>query len=270
MKNVFRRIFPGRPSFAPLALITDFGSTDPYVGTMKGVIASIHPDAKVIDICHSAGPQNVREASYLLWSCYRFFPRETVFIVVVDPGVGTNRRILLLRTASRWFLAPDNGVLDFVLGDGTAESATSIRMTDTPYILSPVSQTFHARDVFAPVGAFLSLGVSPGQLGEPIDPPIVQSSFVTGKPQRLASILHIDHFGNIITDIRPAGGSRPNGISIKGKIIRRWTSNYREAKPGSPSLIMGSSGLVEIVLKDGHAAKRLHARPGERLKVLWS
>ncbi len=236
---------------------------------MKGVIASIHADAKVIDICHATGPQNIREASYLLWSCYRFFPRETVFIVVVDPGVGTNRSILLLRMASRWFLAPDNGVLDFVLNDEPVESATSIRMTKSPYILSNVSNTFHGRDVFAPIGAFVSLGVAASELGERIDPPRAQSMFVTGRPERFASILHIDHFGNIVTDIRPAG-NRLTGISIKGKTIRRWTSNYREARVGSPCLIMGSSGLVELILKDGHAAKRLHARCGERLGVTWA
>jgi hypothetical protein len=237
---------------------------------MKAVIASVHAGATIIDICHTTGPQNVREASYLLWSCYRFFPRETVFIVVVDPSVGTNRRIILLRMASRWFLAPDNGVLDLVVGDENVESATNIRLTNTPYILSKVSNTFHGRDVFAPIGAYVSLGVTPGELGEPIHPPQAVKTFVTGKPARFASVLHIDHFGNIITDIRPSEGNRPAGVLVRRKTVRRWTGNYQEAPSGTVCLIMGSSGLVELVLKNGNAAETLSVQTGARLGVAWS
>jgi len=236
---------------------------------MKGVIASIHPDATVIDICHSTGPQNVLEASYLLWSCYRFFPRGTLFIVVVDPGVGSDRNILLLRMASRWFLAPDNGVVDLVMGDEAVESTTCVRMTNSPYILSAVSKTFHGRDVFAPIGAYVSLGVLPDELGENIEAPPVHNTFVTGKPERIGLVLHIDHFGNIITNIRSTDGNRPASVSIGGKLVRRWIENYQEAPAKTPCLIIGSSGLVELVVKNDHAGRRLHARSGERLGVLW-
>lgn len=270
MKNLFRQIVPRPASSAPIALLTDFGTADPYVGTMKGVIASVHVGAKVIDICHATGPQNVQEASYLLWSCYRFFPHETVFLVVVDPGVGTSRAIVLLRMASRWFLAPDNGVLDLILGDEVVESATRIRLTESPYILSGISNTFHGRDVFAPVGAYLLRGVSPMELGERIDAPKPQSSFVTGKQAGFASVLHIDHFGNIITNIRPTEDDRPTDLSVRGKTVRQWIRNYQEGPENKICMIMGSSGLVELVRKNGSAAAHLKLAPGARLGVHWS
>jgi len=269
VKNFFTQVFTRRSSSAPIALLTDFGTTDPYVGAMKGVIASIRPDATVIDICHTTGPQNVLEASYFLWSCYRFFPRDTLFIVVVDPGVGTDRNILLLRMASRWFLAPDNGVLDFVMGDEAVESTTSIRMTNSPYVLSTVSKTFQGRDVFAPVGAYISLGVLPEELGKKIKAPRIQSTFVTAKSERFGSVLHVDHFGNVISNIRPTDGNRPASVSIGGKVVRRWIKNYQEAPAKIPCVIIGSSGLVELVVKNDHAGRRLHARSGARLGVLW-
>lgn len=269
MKNLFRQIVPRRASSAPIALLTDFGTADPYVGTMKGVIASVYAGARVIDICHESGPQNIREASYLLWSCYRFFPRESVFLVVVDPGVGTNRTIVLLRMASRWFLAPDNGVLDLVLGDEVVESATRIRLTGSPYLLSEISNTFHGRDVFAPVGAYLLLGVTPMELGDRIDAPKAQSSFVT-KPARFASVLHVDHFGNIITDLRPTEGEHPASLSVRGKAVRRWIRNYQDGPANMICMVMGSSGLVELVLKNGSAAAHLKLAPGAKLGVYWS
>ncbi|MEX1138715.1 MAG: SAM-dependent chlorinase/fluorinase [Bacteroidota bacterium] len=265
-----KRFFASRPSYAPIALLTDFGSEDSYVGTMKGVIASLHPDVRTIDICHSVSRQNVREAAYLLWSSYPFFPQGTVFVVVVDPGVGTDRRILLLRIASRWFLAPDNGVLDFVVGDQVVESATSIALENSRYILSPLSNTFHGRDVFAPIGAFVSLGVPPEEFGKKSDVPLPQNKFVSAKRARFASILHIDRFGNIITDVRPTPKNLPKGLSISGKSIRRWVRTYEEAPSGSPCLIIGSSGLLEVCVKNDHAAKKLKARTGSPIRVLWA
>lgn len=270
MKDILRRFFARRYSYAPVALLTDFGSADSYVASMKGVLSSLFPEGRTIDICHSVAPQNIREAAYLLWSTYRYFPRDTVFVTVVDPGVGSNRRILLLRMASRWFLAPDNGILDFVLAEESVESATSIRMTNSPYILSSISHTFHGRDVFAPVAAYVSRGVAPQELGEMIEPPRSADAFVTEPSERTGSILHIDHFGNIITDVRPVGTKRPMGISLIRKMtIRRWARNYEEAPSGIPFLIIGSSGLLEISLKNDHAARKLKARAGMSINVLW-
>lgn len=237
---------------------------------MKGVLASLFPEVRTIDICHSVPPQNVREAAYLLWSTYRYFPRDTVFVAVVDPGVGGNRRILLLRIASRWFLVPDNGILDFVLGEEPVQSATSIRLKDSPYILSSISHTFHGRDVFAPIAAYVSLGVTPQELGEMIEPPLPKDAFVTKRSERRASILHIDHFGNIITDVRPGENRRPKGISfLRKKVIRHWARNYKEAPSGVPFLIVGSSGLLEVSLKNDHAARKLKVRAGMPVNVLW-
>jgi S-adenosylmethionine hydrolase len=270
VKNLFGNIVPRPPSPAPIALLTDFGTADSYVGAMKAVIASIHAPAPIIDICHTTGAQDIREAAYHLWSCYRFFPQETVFVVVVDPGVGTKRNIILLRMASRWFLAPDNGVLDLVIGDETVESSTSIRTENTRYVLSPVSNTFHGRDIFAPIAAYVSLGVKPRELGDSIDPPQAVRKFVTRKPSRSASVLHIDHFGNIITDIRPEEGHRPSAVKIRGKTVRHWLRNYHEAPEKTVCLILGSSGLVELVRKNGSAAASLKTSPGEPIGVTWT
>lgn len=237
---------------------------------MKGVLASLHPEARTIDISHAVEPQNVREAAYLIWSAYRYFPRETVFVAVVDPGVGSDRRILLLRIASRWFLAPDNGILDFLLREEPAELATSVQVRDSPYVLSSISHTFHGRDVFAPVAAYVSLGVPPQELGEMIEPPIPKYAFVTDRFQRKASILHVDHFGNIITDVRPRENQRPKGISfLRKNVVRHWARNYQEAPPGIPFLIIGSTGLLEVSIKNDNAAQSLKVRAGMPINVLW-
>jgi len=267
MNRFLQKILPAR-STPLLALLTDFGSSDHYAGTMKAVISSVNPAAHVIDISHSVTPQGISEAAYLLWASYRFFPEETIFVIVVDPGVGSDRDILLLRMASRWFLLPDNGVADFVLGDHPVDQTLRVRQRESRYVLSKVSSTFHARDIFAPVASYLALGVSPRELGDPCPAPS-RKNFFCMKPGKTASVLHVDHFGNIITDVR-GEDAQPATVSLKGRKLGRWIKSYAEAPDRVPCLICGSSGLIEIITKNGNAARMLKVKSGAPLRVSWT
>lgn len=258
IKQLLTRSVPTSPI---IALLTDFGLSDHYVGTMKAVIASICPAARVIDVSHEIGARQVREGAYVLWSSYRFFPAGTVFIAVVDPGVGTKRRILGIRTAKYIFLAPDNGLLDFVRADEFAIDSREVRVSGSPYVLSYISSTFHGRDIFAPVAAFLCRGVDFGEIGSPASLGSPRFSFfVPGRQPGTPVILHIDRFGNIITNIRvdPEANS-VRSLSIGRKKIDQWVKNYVEAPAGAPCLIVGSGGLIEIVMKNESAGARLKA-----------
>ncbi len=229
---------------------------------------SVNPSARIVDISHDVQPQNIRQASYLLWSSYKYFPAGTIFVCVVDPGVGSKRRIFAIRTPQYIFLAPDNGVLDMVLADEHTVEAVEImsagKVTDRAksFVLPKISSTFHGRDIFAPIAGRLSLGVGMKELGSPIEVRKPPSIFVNAETHpRKARVVHIDRFGNIITNIRAQDFSQIKmlipGLLIGKKRIRTWTNNYEEAPANKPCLIVGSSDLVEIVVKNGNAAKVL-------------
>ncbi|MCI0707490.1 MAG: SAM-dependent chlorinase/fluorinase [Ignavibacteriae bacterium] len=251
-----------------IALLTDFGTTDHYVGTVKAVIRSINSTAAIIDITHEVSPQQIRQAGYLLWATYKFFPEGTVFLSVVDPGVGTKRRILAVRTSKFTFLAPDNMLLDFVLSQEQVIEAVEVSIESTPYVLSQRSNTFHGRDIFAPVAAYLASGVSLKEIGNPVKLHPVMSPFVGGQRERRAEVLHIDRFGNLITNIRIDNRTIAL-LTLNSKRIDQWTSNYAEAPEGTPCLIIGSSELVEIVVKNGSAEQFLQARVGNTIDIQW-
>ncbi len=236
---------------------------------MKGVIASIHPEARVIDISHEINPQRVREGAYVLWSSYRFFPAGTVFVSVVDPGVGTGRKIILLRTGKHFFLAPDNGILDLVRSDEKVIASCEVKTSGSPYVLSDVSATFHGRDIFAPVAAYCARGVSLEEIGTPASLRPPDSPFVIpGKKGGVPVILHIDRFGNIVTNIRMAGESNVvQYVRVRGKKIGRWIRTYEEAPPRTPCLIVGSSGLLEIVMENESAQARLKATMDSPVRI---
>ena len=188
-----------------IALTTDFGQADGYVGTMKGVILGICPEATLVDVSHDIRPQAVRQAAYVLSTAAPYFPPGTVHMVVVDPGVGSERRPIVVQTDRATYVAPDNGVLSMVLSQEPARRAIQIRVAEPRYRLPQISATFHGRDLFAPATAHLACGVEPGELGDPL--PL--SDLVTLpvlQPQRqsdgswLGEVLHIDRFGNLITD----------------------------------------------------------------------
>ena len=262
------------------------------MAAMKGVILDINPEARLVDICHSIKPQNVAQAAFILSTAYRYFPKKTIHLVVVDPGVGTERRAIILRTQQGSFVAPDNGVLSYVIqqslvelvvkkgrlslkgGIKPGESIEVVHITNPRFWKSPVSPTFHGRDIFAPVAAALSLGFQPIEFGEP------QTSvemLPMPRPERRADgslvghILHIDNFGNLITDIRrddlpPA--EQIGNIDVCNRLISGLVRTYAEGS-GLIALI-GSSGYLEVSLKGGNAASLLDAKIGDEVRLRQS
>jgi S-adenosylmethionine hydrolase len=251
----------------PIVLLTDFGTSDHYAGTMKGVILSINPRAQVIDLTHEVHPQNIQEAGYLLWASYRYFPEQTIFVAVVDPGVGSGRRILCLEAAHRTFIAPDNELLNFVIEQENV--SRSYEILQPPRFLSgPVSSTFHGRDIFAPLAALLSIGKPVSRFGRPFDVKKPTSPFY--KPEKgieAARILHIDRFGNIITNV-PEEYFEDCTIGVGITKVSKHIRSYAEAPQNHACLIVGSSGLIEVVVKGGSAAETLRADLATAITVL--
>lgn len=269
------------PSRPVITLTTDFGMADPYVGVMKGVIFRINPEAKVVDLTHQVSPQDIQQGAFLLGSSYRFFPNHTVHVVVVDPEVGSTRRPLLLETPQGRFVAPDNGVLSHVLRDGGAPSPNpqgqvslpegwrAFHLTNSSYWLHPLSATFHGRDVFAPSAAHLTLGVSPQELGQRVDKiTCLRLSTPEWQGDRLQGrVVHIDRFGNMVTDIHRYAldqGQRLE-IEVKDRRISGLRAFYADGD-GLMALI-GSYDTLELAVKNGSAAAELDGRIGDALLV---
>ena len=234
-----------------IALLTDFGTRDPYVASMKGVIAS-RTDAEIADLSHDIAPQDVFGAAWFLGTVERWWPSGTIFVGVVDPGVGTSRRILAVEREGKQFLAPDNGLLTFVAGDGVVRS-----VEDTSLFLPHGSSTFHGRDRFAPVAAALANGLALDRVGPAIPDMVVL-------PYEPGTIVAIDHFGNAITDVTPP--PPPFSLRVGGLTIDRLCRTYEEGGDG-PFLIIGSSGTIEISVRNGSAAEGLGLRRGDRVEV---
>jgi len=254
-----------------ITLTTDFGASDHFVGTMKGVILRILPGAQIVDISHGVSTFDIAEAGFVVAQAYRYFPPKTVHVVVVDPGVGTSRRPILVEAAKQFFLAPDNGVLSMIY----AQEKHKVRMiTASKYFLPAVSQTFHGRDVFAPVAAHLAKGVPPARFGKLIDD-YLRAEFDrptrTGKRIWTGSVLKVDHFGNLITNLPFSEFSRiaerPFVLAIGFEKISRLASNYTECPPGELFLIAGSSGYLEVSTNQGSAAKRLGCASGSAVEL---
>jgi S-adenosylmethionine hydrolase len=266
-----------------ITLTTDFGTQDPYVGVMKGVILGINPHVSIIDISHDVQPQSILEGAFIIGSSHRFFPKGTLHVAVVDPGVGTSRSALLLVTPSAYFLGPDNGVLSYIVKEGfhgepemSGDSQVGVphgyrayRLTNPEFWLHPVSSTFHGRDIFAPAAAHLSLGVQEDSLGEEIGR---LTYLPTKQPQwsgdtLAGQVVHVDRFGNLITDI-PAtllSEGRPITIGIRGHYISGLSQSYA----GGEWLlaIVGSNDTLELSVRNGNAAHSLGAKVGEAVSV---
>ena len=262
---------------AIITLTTDLGLTDAYVAAMKGVILGINPEAKLVDICHTIKPQNIPQAAFVLSTAYQFFPQKTIHVVVVDPGVGTERRAIILRTPSADFVAPDNGVLSYAIQEFSAKEgelkpeAEAVALTESRFWRSPISPTFHGRDIFAPVAALLSLGFPPIDFGEAITSvtvlPIAQP-YQALDGSLVGHILHIDGFGNLITNVKSDDLPQTNqAITIKvgDRFISGLSRTYEEGR-GLLALI-GSSGYLEISLKRGSASALLDAEVGDKVKI---
>jgi S-adenosylmethionine hydrolase len=264
-----------KKSVPVIALLTDFGLHDQYVAAMKGVLLSFHPTVRIVDITHDILPQKIRQAGYLLWSVYKFFPKRTIFVGIVDPGVGSTRRIIGVRTKQFTFLAPDNGLLDFVLStEKVLEEIEVTEQDNKKYISNELSSTFHGRDVFAPLAGYLSKGIPLKRLGVSVVPHVVAPPFVQSPTDAVRPcILHIDHFGNIITNLAAKNTDQVakdvQAISIGPNLVSRWIRFYDEAPENTPSLILGSSGLVEVSMKNKNAARLLSAELDAPVKVYW-
>ena len=251
-----------------ITLTTDFGAQDAYVATMKGVILGINPEATIVDICHSSEPQNIAQAAFIISTAYDYFPQDTIHVVIVDPGVGSQRRAIVLKTQRAFFVAPDNGVLSYIIG-ASPEEPKAVDLTNPEFWRHPVSSAFHGRDIFAPVAAHLSLGVPLEEFGETITS---LSTFPLPRPQTGANrelighILHIDRFGNLITDVNKEDLPRGNlSLEIAGRQIMGLSISYTE---GDKLLaLLGSSGHLEIALKNGSAASLLDARIGDEVRI---
>jgi S-adenosylmethionine hydrolase len=241
-----------------LTLTTDFGLADHYVGVMKGVILEICPRAQIVDISHRVTPFAIAEGAYLIAQSYPWFPKNTVHVAVVDPGVGSERRAILVEAAGQYFVGPDNGVFSMV----TAREKHKARaITNDRYFRRPVSRTFQGRDVFAPVGAHLAAGVPASRMGK-IWPDAVLAGL--NRPQ----VLHVDRFGNIVTNL-PAEDLGIKRISLKigGATVSRVASHYAEMAPGRLFLIEGSSGYIEVSMNRGSAAERIGCRAGDMVQM---
>ncbi len=255
-----------------ITLTTDFGEKDPWVGAVRGVILSINPDAELIDITHLVSPQNILEGSFVFSQAYPFFPEGTIHVVVVDPGVGSRRRPLLVETGRFCFIGPDNGVFTQVLKGGDLRRI--IHLTNSEYFLEEVSATFHARDIFAPCAAHLSLGVDPASMGEPVEDPCTLDITEPERTERVIRgvILYVDTFGNLITNISEDDLSAllergEVDIDIGWRTLRGLVASYSEGKPGEPVALIGSTRRLEIAAFKQRATDLLDAGVGDRVEV---
>lgn len=245
---------------ATIALLTDFGSRDWFVGSMKGVIHSINPAVSLIDISHKGPVGDIRSAAFSLLACYRYFPEGTVFVTVVDPGVGGDRSALVVDIGAYKFVGPDNGVFSFVLREH--EKPAVFRIENKDYFRKPVSTTFHGRDVFAPVGAHLTKGVPPEVLGPELKQwiTIAWPDLILADDAVTGAVIYIDHFGNAITNIT---AESINHIAHPGCRITEGTANtiplvhyYDEVPQKEVCALVNSAGYVEIAVNGGNAAEQ--------------
>ena len=255
-----------------ITLLTDFGHRDAFVGTMKGVILGICPEARIVDLSHGIAPQRIEEGAFTLRTAYPYFPDGTVHVAVVDPGVGGDRRAVIVETPRHLFVGPDNGIFAHVYARETDLRVVSV--TETRYMLPRISNTFHGRDVFAPVAAHLALGRPVSCFGPEIDDfhagsitsPTVHEGGIMGH------VLHIDHYGNIITDIDDnlfleTTREKRFRITLPNLTLDRVSASYDMAAKGAALAILDSAGLLEIAVNGGNAAQTLGAAPGDRVEV---
>jgi S-adenosylmethionine hydrolase len=262
-----------------ITLLTDFGVDDEYVGVMKGVILSVNPHAVIVDITHHIASQDLIQTAYLIESFYMYFPKGTVHIIVVDPGVGGERAIIALERMGHLFLAPDNGVLTLLLEAGNIGSI--VRLDNPNYFLDSISQTFHGRDIFAPVGAYLSKGIELKMLGAPVDQKDlirlrVQKPFISAESELVGLIVWIDRFGNLITNIDfnsldkfcMLDREETPRVKIGGQMITGFSKSYGSVGLQKPLAIIGSRGYLEIALNCGRAENYFGAQKGDAVKVI--
>ncbi len=258
-----------------ITLLTDFGDRDHFVASMKGVILGINPQARIVDLSHNVAPHQIEDAAYLLKASCKYFPDGTVHVAVVDPGVGSLRRPLLVTTSRHFFVAPDNGLLSYIYQEETGVEVRQIE--NKQYRLDSEGATFDGRDLFAPAAAWLTKGQQPGSYGKlvqdcvklPLAEPAWQGSMLAG------TIVYVDRFGNLISNLTPfhvkevQGRTRRSGVSIRigGITIDGLVRSYSQGDPITPRALVNSNGQVEIFVKEDSAAETLKVRRGETITL---
>ena len=267
------------PAARPLiTLLTDFGERDYFVASMKGVILSIHSDARIVDISHQVAPYQIREAAYTLHACYRSFPEGTIHVCVVDPGVGSDRRPLLVTSSRYYFLAPDNGLLSYVMKEDDGVEVRQIE--NRQYRLDSPGKTFDGRDVFAPAAAWLAKGIPVSSFGHVIDDPV---TFTIPQPRWEGSTLagtieYVDRFGNLISNVtvdhlrefRTTEGQRRLTIQVGPFTIDGLVASYSEGRSETPSALINSCGKLEIFLDSNSAAEDMRIGVGGTIRLSLS
>lgn len=257
-----------------ITLLTDFGGSDYFVGAMKGVILSINPSATIIDITHEIPPQDIEAGAFNLLSCYKTFPDGTIHVAVVDPGVGSDRRAILIECANQFFVGPDNGLFSWVCE--REKDWTAVHVTNQRFFRHPVSRTFHGRDIFAPVAAALSNGVEPREFGEPLrdivrlaalDPITADANTIEGR------VIHIDRFGNCVTNftqqtLRSRDETTSWRMIVNGEEINSFHAIFAEAPANEVFCIVGSAGFLEICARNNSAAKLLDIQTGQKVLLI--
>jgi S-adenosylmethionine hydrolase len=252
-----------------ITLLTDFGLRDHFVAVMKGVMLSLNPDLTLVDVSHLIPPQDVFSGAFTLGQAYSWYPPGAIHLAVVDPGVGTERRALAVSAGGHFFVAPDNGLLTYVLRD--QETFVAYEITAEHYFRKPVSPTFHGRDVFAPIAAWISRDIPLHQLGPAVEDPVrlkipapvrVQDALIQ------ASILAVDQFGNLITNLMPAEVPNTSRILAGKREITSFRATYGEGLPDEVFVVPGSTGYLEISVKGGSAASVLNLKSGAQIGVV--
>jgi len=256
-----------------ITLTTDYGTNDHLVGAMKGVMLKILPEVQIVDICHHVLACDILDGALTIGMAYKYFPLKTIHVVVVDPGVGTPRRPILVTGDQHSFIAPDNGVLSMVMDN--QESFSVRHITSEHYFLRPMSNTFHGRDLFAPVAAWLAKNQQPMSFGEEINDPVrfTLPKARAGEGKVKGVVLKVDNFGNLVTNIPPDLIPQvfiPDGryrITVGGKDVPKVMLTYGDGGPGEPFGILGSAGLLEISVNRGSASRTLGAQRGAEVVV---
>jgi S-adenosylmethionine hydrolase len=261
-----------------ITLTTDFGQADAYVGIMKGVMLGICPGGALVDISHEIHPQAVRQAAYVLSTATAYFPEGTIHLVVVDPGVGSERQPIAVQTARASYVAPDNGVLGMALAQDPPRKAVRIRVAGSHFVRREISDTFHGRDIFAPVAAHLACGAALDEIGDdiPVDGlvalPGIEPRVDDASGDWVGEVLHIDRFGNLVTSIRYPTDRYPlpnANLSLKVGQVRivGLSRTFSDVARGEVVAYVGSSGYLEIAEREGNAARRLAVGVGDPIRV---
>ncbi len=252
-----------------VTLLTDFGLRDHFVAAMKAVMLGVNPDVQFVDISHLVPPQDILAGAFTLGQSWSLFPSKTIHLAVVDPGVGTERKAMAAVAGDHYFVAPDNGILTWVMDE---PDFSAYEITADHYFRKPISGTFHGRDIFAPVAGYISRGMPLAHLGPKMAEPVRLNVPVAKKVREgliQGAILAVDQFGNLITNLRPEHVPPSSRIILSGqREITRFQKTYSEGTPGELFVIQGSTGYMEISLKNGSAAATLDLKPGAPIGVL--